>query len=128
VDRYIGEVVNIKPKFDDVDILWIKREDWSSGNKSMCNPAFWFEYKGFIYLGICKSYHFHFLEDFSDWKGFNEYQPGNLEFDHLMSLKPTFYKLDYIKSMSGDMDNWCKFELDFIAKWWRDKQIVDILK
>jgi hypothetical protein len=128
MDRYIGEIVDIKPKFDNVNIIWIKREDWTSGNKNMCNPAFWFVHKGWIHFGICKNYHFQFLEDFSDWEGFNEYDPKSLEFDHLISLKPTFYKLDYKKSMSGDMDQWCKFELDFITEWWRNKPIEDVLK
>jgi hypothetical protein len=128
MDRYVGEISNIKPKFDDVNIIWIKREDWTSGNKHMCNPAFWFECQGWIYFGICKSYHFDFLEDFSDWDHFDEYDPKNLEFDHLMSLKPTFYKVDYQSIINGDLGDWCKFETDFLTEWWRNKQIDDIIK
>jgi hypothetical protein len=128
MDRYIGHEVKLNLKFDETKFIWIKREDWDLGNKRMCNPAFWFENRGWIYFGICKSYHFHFLEDFSDWDNFNEYEPNFREFDHLMSLKPKFYKLDYPKALSVDKENWCKFETDFIKEWWRDKQIDDIIK
>lgn len=126
--RYIGEEVDLNPIYDEVEMIWIKREDWQSGNKHMCNPAFWFEYQGWIYLGLCKLYHFNFLEDFSDWDHFDEYDPKNLEFDHLMSLKPTFYKVDYQSIINGDLGDWCKFETDFLTEWWRNKQIDDIIK
>lgn len=66
--RYIGNVVDIKPDFDDVNIIWIKREDMKSINTQLMisSPAMWIEWEGFIYFGICDSYHFNFLEDFSD--------------------------------------------------------------
>ena len=128
MDRYIGEIVDIEPNFDDVNIIWIKRESWTSGNKHMCNPAFWFEYKGWIYFGICEKYHFNFLEDFQDWINFSEYEPGYFEFDHLMSLRPTFYKVNYQIIINSDLDNWCKFETYFLTEWWRNKQIEDVLK
>jgi hypothetical protein len=126
--RYIGEEVDINPLFDDVNIIWIKREDWTSGNKLMSNPAMWIEFKGHIYFCICKLYHFQFLEEFSDWDNFDEHNPGYLEFLHIMKLKPSFYKLDYGGVMASDLDDWCKFELDFIKNWWREKQINNVLE
>jgi hypothetical protein len=127
--RYIGDVVDIKPDFDDVNIIWIKREDMKSINTQLMisSPAMWIEWEGFIYFGICDSYHFNFLEDFSDWDNFDEYDPGYLEFLHMMNLKPTFYKLDYLGVMESDLDDWCKFELDFIKEWWRNKQINEVI-
>jgi hypothetical protein len=125
--RYIGDIVDINPEFDRVQIFWIKREEWSSGNKHMANPAIWIEFENSIYFGVCKSYHFNFLEDFSDWENFDEYNPGHFEFSHLMKIKPTFYKLDYLGVMKSDLGDWCDFELDFIKKWWRDKKISELL-
>jgi len=125
--RYIGDLVDIKPEFDDIHIIWIKREEWTIGNKHVSNPAMWIEYRDSIYFGICESYHFHFLEDFSDWDNFDQWAPGYLEFLFMMSLKPTFYKLDYLGVMKSDLGEWCDFELDFIKEWWRNKQIDIIL-
>ena len=127
MDRYIGEEVKLNPKYDETEFIWIKREDWEINNKHMCHPAFWFINNGWIYFGICKSYNFGFLKDFSDWDKFNENEPNFREFDHLMSLKPNFYKLDYPKALSVNKEHWCKFEIDFIKEWWRNKQIDDIL-
>ena len=93
MDRYIGKEVKLNPKYDETEFIWIKREDWELNNKHMCHPAFWFTNNGWIYFGICKSYNFGFLKDFSDWDKFNENEPSFREFDHLMSLKPNFYKL-----------------------------------
>jgi len=126
--RYIGEKVNIKPNFDDTKIIWIKREDYEINDKHISNPAIWIEFESCIYFGICESYHFDFLESFSDWDNFDEYNPGYLEFLELMRLKPIFYKVDYKGIMESDLDYWCKFELDFLKNWWREKQINSLLK
>jgi hypothetical protein len=126
--RYIGEEVNINPNFDNSEIILIKREDYEIHNKHISNPAIWIEFEGWLYFGICKSYYFDFLEDFSDWDKFDGYNPGYLEFLQLMRLKPTFYKVDYKGIMESDLDDWCKFELDFLKKWWREKQINSLLK
>jgi hypothetical protein len=127
--KYIStDIVNIKPLYKDVNILYITKEDWINGNKMMSNPAIWIEYDGWLYYGICTSYHFSGFEEFEDWDSFNQYRPGEYEFSVMMGLNPTFYKLDYVGVMNSDLDYWTKFELDFIKKWWRDKQINDVLK
>ena len=51
MDRYIGQEIKLNPKFNETKFIWIKREDWDSGNKHMCNPAFWFENNGCLEIG-----------------------------------------------------------------------------
>jgi hypothetical protein len=154
--RYIGNIADINPKFDEVKLIWITNErvDWLADSfsnlkfplKTSTNcPSFWFEYKSEIYYGIVE-YELGFLEQYEDWEicdgiYFNEYDPKEEEFNQLTNFKiplnfkegvgekrkTRYYKLDYVKAMQGDLGQWCKFELNFTKKWFRDRQIDSIL-
>ena len=117
--RYIGEEVKISPTWDKSTIHYITEELYQNQLNNMCSyhPAFWLEYDGVMYFGMCVSVYFSVFDNIRERFGsmnFNIYQPKNKEFDYLISTNPKFYKLDYLKATSGDLGEWCDYELDFI--------------
>jgi len=44
--RYIGELVKISPKWEDVKLIWVTNERDDNDRKT--HPSFWFEYNGCI--------------------------------------------------------------------------------
>ena len=48
--RYIGELVKISPKWEDVKLIWVTNERDDNDRKT--HPSFWFEYNGWIHYGI----------------------------------------------------------------------------
>ncbi len=69
MERYIGDIKMINnPKFEDIQILWMTRENWIGfDKKSRDFPSVWFIYKGEMYWGISK-YEFKWFENYSDLK------------------------------------------------------------
>ena len=113
-------------------IIWVTSERFEESRK----PSFWFIYNLQLYYGICE-YNLDLFEDVSDFivnggSYFNPWKPTILEFDHLISLNPTFYKLDYkraiLNASEEELDHWCEYELDFCKIWHRDNLLNNLLK
>ena len=121
--RYIGRIASLDPEYKDIDIKWMTKEDTGSYNR---NPSVWFIYNNKMYYSIC-DYTFNFLEDYSDFKTFNEWKPGEYEWNYLKDLGFDYYELDYQKAIvEGDLDEWCDYELDFIKVWLRDSKLKEL--
>ena len=122
--RYIGRIASLDPEYKDIDIKWMTKEDTGAYNR---NPSVWFIYNNKMYYSIC-DYTFNFLEDYSDFKTFNEWVPGEYEWNYLKDLGFAYYELDYQKAIieGGDLDEWCDYELDFIKVWLRDSKLKEL--
>lgn len=138
MERYIGDIKMINnPKFEDIQILWMTRENWIGfDKKSRDFPSVWFIYKGEMYWGISK-YEFKWFENYSDFKvstgeEFNQWNPGKEEWEYMLKLGYEYRLFNYrraiLEATPEEMDHWCEFELDFIREWYRNKRIDDVLK
>lgn len=132
LERYIGEIVDINPKFHEVEIKWCLTESCYKNNKGYYSPAIWFIYKNKMYFGLV-NHDFGFWGGFddiilSDDKSFNSFNAGELEWNTLMEYEIIFYELDYQKAIieGGDLDEWCEYELDFIKVWLRDSKLNEL--
>jgi len=139
MNRYIGEIENINPSYDEVELIYITVEQWTENNSYHHQPSFWFIYKGWMYLGVC-NYEMEFLMSYDDilfdgnglqgehGRTFNQYEPGEDEFNWLLKLGVTYYKLDYDKAMVGDnLGHYSQYEMDFIIVWNRDRKINKLI-
>jgi hypothetical protein len=123
--RYIGSIVSLEPdpEYKDIDIKWVTREYTAIDNQ---NPSVWFIFNNKMYYGVC-GYTFSLFEDYTDFKNFNEWKPGEYEWNYLKELGFVYYELDYQKAIvEGDLDEWCDFELDFIKVWLRDSKLNEL--
>ena len=119
--RYVGDIVtDIDPKWKNIELLWVTVEYVGKETK----PSFWFKHNGWIYLGIC-DYAFEIFESYDDWEydmdtPFNQYSPGEKEFNELMIMKPIYFKAnpEEIFKEGQDLGKYCRFELDFIRDWY----------
>jgi|688.fasta_scaffold1440584_2 hypothetical protein len=138
MERYIGEIKIIQdPKFEDIQILWMTREQWlDKSKKSRDFPSVWFLYEGEMYWAISK-YEFKWYDNYSDFKlptgeDFNQWFPMKEEWEYMLKLGYEYRLFDYqraiLQASEEEMDHWCEFELDFIKKWYRDKVIDNLLK
>ncbi len=128
--RVVGDIVDISPVFNDVEIIWVTVEREITGISST-NPSMWFMYNDWIYLMVC-DYNFKILEQYEDWSNFDgsdfdRYDPGEKEFKFLLGLNPTYFKASPEEIYKSDLGQYCQFELDFLFKWSRDRKIRDIL-
>ena len=137
--RYIGELVKISPKWEDVRLIWVTNE--RDGNDRKTHPSFWFEYNGWIYYGVVQ-YKMNTFETYDDWEPtFNNWAPEKYEFELLTNFKSPsnlvknpnvpydtlYYKVDYEGIMKTDLDYWCEFEMNFLKEWNREKKINDVI-
>jgi hypothetical protein len=125
MSRYIGEKVSLEPdpEYKDIDIKWVTTEYTDTGNQ---NPSVWFIFNNKMYYGVC-NYTFSILEDYTDFKNFNKWKPGEYEWNYLKELGFVYYELDYQKAIvEGDLDEWCDYELDFIKVWLRDSKLNEL--
>ena len=132
MSRYIGGVVTLEPEpeYNDIEIKWLTTENddnylsFTSGSRS---PSIWFIYNDRMYYGIC-NYKFQFLEDYTDFKKFNHWDPKEYEWNYLKDFGIIYYELDYQKAIieAGDLDEWCEYELDFIKVWLRDSKLNEL--
>lgn len=124
--RYIGRAVLLEPvpELNDIEIKWITTEDDDNYSAS---PSIWFIYNNKMYYGIC-NYKFEFLQDYTDFKKFNKWDPKENEWNYLKDLGITYYELDYQKAIieAEDLDEWCEYELDFIKVWLRDSKLNEL--
>jgi hypothetical protein len=144
--RYIGEEVIISPTWERSKLIWVTVENWKGPWLYHRNPAFWFEFEGWLYYGLV-DYEFNFGEQYDDWvigeSRFNDMKPGKIEFDMLTNFKDftflkepvsdiksfntIYYKLDWDKANTKDnLLEYCQFEIDFIKTWNRDRKLNDI--
>ena len=137
MERYIGEIkIMDNPKFEDIQILWMTNEQWvdKSRRVTINNPSVWFIYESIIYWGLSK-YEFKWLEQYTDFelpsgKIFDQYFPGEEEWEYMLNLGYTWRVLDYDKAIlqADDLDYWCDYELQFIREWNRNHKIDNLLK
>lgn len=126
MSRYIGRTVSLdtEPEYNDIEIKWLTTED---DDDYLRSPSIWFIYNNKMYYGIC-NHLFGFLEDYTDFKNFNQWDPKENEWNYLKDLGITYYELDYQKAIieGGDLDEWCEYELDFIKVWLRDSKLNEL--
>lgn len=136
MERYIGEIKIMEdPKFEDIRILWMTNEQWQDPlAKSRNYPSVWFIYEGIMHWGLSK-HEFKWFEQYSDsilpsGKEFDEWSPGNEEWEYMLEFGYEYRVLDYEKAIlhAEDLDDWCDFEIQFITEWNRNKKIDDILE
>ena len=126
MSRYIGRTASLdpEPEYNDIEIKWLTTED---DDDYLRSPSIWFIYNNKMYYGIC-NYKFEFLQDYTDFKKFNKWDPKENEWNYLKDLGITYYELDYQKAIieGGDLDEWCDYELDFIKVWLRDSKLKEL--
>ena len=127
MSRYIGRAVSLEPvpEHNDIEIKWITTEE--DDDNYLSSPSIWFIYNNKMYYGIC-NYKFEFLQDYTDFKKFNKWDPKENEWNYLKNLEITYYELDYQKAIieAEDLDEWCEYELDFIKVWLRDSKLNEL--
>lgn len=127
MNRYIGRTVSLEPvpENNDIEIKWITTE--YDDDNYLSSPSIWFIYNNKMYYGIC-NYKFEFLQDYTDFKNFNQWDPKENEWNYLKDLGIIYYELDYQKAIieGGDLDEWCDYELDFIKVWLRDSKLNEL--
>lgn len=128
MNRYIGRAVSLEPvpEHNDIEIKWITTEE--DDDNYLSSPSIWFIYNNKMYYGIC-NYKFEFLQDYTDFKKFNKWDPKENEWNYLKNLEITYYELDYQKAIieAEDLDEWCEYELDFIKVWLRDSKLNELV-
>ncbi len=153
MNRYIGEIENINPTYNEIELIYITIEQWQETkdviapnprNRSYHHqPSFWFIYKGWMYLGVCDqemgflvSYDDIIFDDvgeqldnrFAHGKMFNQYEPGEDEFNWLLKDGVAYHKFDYDKAMVDDnLGHYSQYEMDFIIIWNRDRKINKLI-
>lgn len=129
--RIIGDAVEINPEYKDCKLLYVTTETHRNKNHFERNPSFWLDYKGVLYHCIC-DYDMEPFEMFEDWdmggdNRFNEFFPGEKEFEFLMNMKPTFYKVVF-SIIQNYLDHFSQWELDLCKPYERQNKIDNILK
>ena len=129
--KYQGNIVQINPLWEDVKLLFITTTTNFSLNIKP-KPLFLFIYENSLHFGIC-DYDFEFLQSYEDFtmeneQVFNSFFPKSEEFNFLKGLNPTYYKLDYQKTISQeDLGDFSNHELDLLKKWNRELSISKLL-
>ena len=125
------EVLDINPL--ELEILYLTRDTINDINKTAYVSVFWALYRDeLLYCQV--DYQFHFLENYDDWKlsngqDFNSYFPGKDELSHLLQYKISYYHvIPEMLSYDGVRLQLCKWEVDIITNWNREKKIKDLLK
>ena len=130
IEINIGDAAEIDPEFEDIEMSWVTIEN--NQDKKTSHPAVWIIYKEHIYYGVCK-YRLG-REKFKciilkNGEIFNEFEPGESEWDFLNKKGITYYRLDYEKFiLQENFDKYCRFEIDFIKKWHRETKIDDAIQ
>ena len=134
--RVVGDIVDINPIFQDMEIMWVTRECMGdTSTNSDDRPSVWFKYNGWLYLAVC-DYKFQIFETYDDWhhedgSPFDEWGNREREINMLLNMKPTYIKAQPEEIFKSDLGQYCDFELDFIKEWQkttiRDSKIQDIL-
>lgn len=129
--KYQGNIVEINPIWEDVRLLFITTTISNFSLNVKEQPLFLFIYENSLHFGIC-DYGFGFLENYEDFtmenkETFNSFFPKSEEFNFLKGLNPTYYKLDYQKTINQDLGEFSDYELDLLKKWNREISINKLL-
>ncbi len=130
--KYQGNIVEIDPLWEDVKLLFITTTTSGFILNIKPKPLFLFIYDNSLYFGIC-DYEFQFLQNYEDFilqneQTFNSFFPKSEEFIYLKDMNPTYYKLDYQKTINQeDLGDFSNHELDLLKKWNRELSISKLL-
>ena len=129
--KYQGNIVKINPLWEDVKLLFITTTTSNFSLDIKPKPLFLFIYENSLHFGIC-DYGFGFLESYEDFimkneQVFNSFFPNSEEFIYLKDMNPTYYKLDYQKTINQDLGEFSNYELDLLKKWNRELSIKRLL-
>ena len=129
--KYQGNIVQINPLWEDVKLLFITTTTSNFSLNIKPKPLFPFIYENSLHFGIC-DYDFEFLQSYEDFtmeneQVFNSFFPKSEEFNFLKGLNPTYYKLDYQKTINQDLGEFSDYELDLLKKWNRELNINKLL-
>lgn len=130
--KYQGNIVEINPLWENVKLLFITTTTSNFSLDVKPKPLFLFIYENNLYFGIC-DYEFQFLQSYEDFtmeneQTFNSFFPNSEEFIYLKDMNPTYYKLDYQKTINKeDLGDFSDYELDLLKKWNRELSINKLL-
>jgi hypothetical protein len=129
--KYQGNIVEINPLWENVKLLFITTTTSNFSLDIKPKPLFLFIYEDSLHFGIC-DYEFQFLQSYEDFtmgneQVFNSFFPNSEEFIYLKDMNPTYYKLDYQKTINQDLGDFSDYELDLIKKWNRELSINKLL-
>ena len=129
--KYQGNIVKIDPLWENVKLLFITTTTSNFSLDVKPKPLFLFIYEDSLHFGIC-DYVFGFLENYEDFtmenqQVFNSFFPKSEEFNFLKALAPTYYKLDYQKTINQDLGEFSDYELDLLKEWNRELSIKKLL-
>jgi hypothetical protein len=130
--KYQGSIVEIDPLWEDVKLLFITTTTSNFSLDVKPKPLFLFIYENNLYFGIC-DYEFQFLQSYEDFtmeneQTFNSFFPNSEEFIYLKDMNPTYYKLDYQKTINQeDLGDFSDYELDLLKEWNRELSINKLL-
>lgn len=130
--KYQGNIVEIDPLWEDVKLLFITTTTSNFSLDVKPKPLFLFIYENNLYFGIC-DYEFQFLQNYEDFilqneQVFNSFFPKSEEFIYLKDMNPTYYKLDYQKTINQeDLGDFSDHELNLLKKWNRELSINKLL-
>ena len=130
--KYQGNIVEIDPLWEDVKLLFITTTTSNFSLDIKTIPLFLFIYENSLHFGIC-DYEFQFLQNYEDFtmeneQVFNSFFPNSEEFIYLKDMNPTYYKLDYHKTVNqDDLGDFSDHELDLLKKWNRELSINKLL-
>ena len=131
MSRYIGDIVEINPLWEDINLLFITTTNSKFSLDIKKRPLSLFIYENDIYFCLCE-YEFNFLESFEDFRidddqYFNSFDPDKSEFEYLKKLLPTYYKLNYNETLKGNLDDFTESELELIKEWNRELNLYKLL-
>lgn len=130
--KYQGNIVEINPLWENVKLLFITTTTSNFSLDVKPKPLFLFIYENNLYFGIC-DYEFQFLQSYEDFtmeneQTFNSFFPNSEEFIYLKDMNPTYYKLDYQKTINQeDLGDFSEYELDLLKEWNRELSINKLL-
>jgi hypothetical protein len=130
--KYQGNIVEINPLWENVKLLFITTTTSNFSLDVKSKPLFLFIYENSLYFGIC-DYEFQFLQSYEDFtmeneQVFNSFFPNSEEFIYLKDMNPTYYKLDYQKTINKeDLGDFSDYELDLLKEWNRELSINKLL-
>ncbi len=129
--KYQGNIIGINPLWENVKLLFITTTTSNFSFNIKPKPLFIFVYENSLHFGIC-DYEFHFLENYEDFtmdnqQIFNSFFPKYEEFNYLKGMNPTYYKLDYLKTINQDLVDFSYYELDLLKEWNRELNINKLL-
>jgi len=129
--KYQGNIVEIDPIYEDIKLLFITTTTSNFSLDIKPKPLFLFVYENSLHFGIC-DYEFYFLRNYEDFimengEIFNQFFAKLEEFNFLKGLEPTYYILDYQKTINQDLGEFSDYELDLLKEWNRELTIKKLL-